>query len=103
MKISAIGQTPIFSSVTEVKRAESEKLPEHTIVHRKKRLLSPVALSGWIGAGSVATAVLAGVKKMPRLHKTASFAAVGAIASHIGIICARPYFSKRNPENQIQG
>ena len=101
MKISAIGQSPVFSSVTEVKRAESEKITEHIPVAHKKRILSPAALTGWIGAGSMATAVIAGIKKMPRLHKTSAFTAVGAIAAHIGIICSHHHPSKG--ENGVIG
>ena len=86
MKISAIGQSPVFRSVTEVKRAESEKITEHAPLLPRKKHISPVSITGWLGAGSLVTAIFAGIKKMPKLHKIAAYTAVGAVAAHIGIM-----------------
>ena len=88
MKVSAINSFQKFSSITEEHRkpATEQPLPVHEFQPHQHKRVNPASVTGWVGAGAMGVAILAGVKKMPTLHKISAFIGAAAIAGHIGII-----------------
>ncbi len=87
MQVSAISNFPKFQSITEEYRQSPNPVSQTNFHHNKNRF-HPISVTGWCGVGAIATAIIAGVKKMPLLHKISGYVAVAAVASHIGVISA---------------
>ena len=83
MRISAIGQHPNFKEQCKCNCDTCKTC--NTVTAPKKRSVNPFALTGWVGAAGIATAVLGGIFHQKTLHKTGEYLGAIAIGAHVSM------------------